>query len=490
MPSLKFLPCWSFALFIAGIASPTRAADTYDLTPAPLGQATHRVSVELELAGELLANDWTAASKAEDDATTAQRLPLSVEAKLSYDERLLEQGRTARWYETAEANIKSGAGIRAPRLPHDRRLVLAQRGESGRVVLKPANGTLTRTELDLIDIIGDAQALDQLLPGKAVAEGEDWAIPDQAMATLLGLDSVAVCEVKGVLDSGNQRYVRFQIAGAVHGVVDSATTEFDVRAIGLFSRQQRRVTQLNLAMTEKRTIGPATPGLEGTAKAKIKRAPVATPGQLAAEKLKSLGKLKAASRLMLDAQRQGFRLEHSRDWFLAGETNESVTLRRVDASGLTAQTTLKRMSPKAEGRLTTPEQFEREIRYSLGEAFGNLVSSEQWTTPTGCRVMSLVVEGEAQGVPLEWRYYLAMPAAEVTDINLRHQVAMTTTIEKSLLKRVGKADRALVDGLQITKPVKATPGIAKAKATPKKQGVRTAKRRRSSTRTGGPILRR
>lgn len=451
--------------------TPAEGGDTIDLTAAPSDESTHRVSVELELGGELLARDLTKRSdlKGAEPAKTdeAERSPLSVTANLTYDERALDADQSVRLYERAEAMIKSSAGARAPRLPVTRRLILAHRGGAGRVALQAADGVLTRTELDLIDIGGDARSLDRLLPtgdeAKAIELGGEWKVSTEAMAALLGLDSVAVCEVNCVLDEANKRYARFQLAGTVHGVVDAATTEFDVRAIGLFHRDRRQVTQLNLATTEKRAIGPATPGMEGTAKVRIKRRPVVIPSELSDDALAKLTSGEKTSVLALEAGRQGFRVQHDRDWFIAGETSETVTLRRVDADGLTAQTTLRRLPPKAEQRLPTPASFEKEIRQSLGAAFGNLVSSEHWTNQHGCRVMGLVVQGKAQGALLEWRYYLVMPAApgeQAAGGDARHLISIATTVERSLTDRVGATDRQLADQLELMKPDRSAVGVA------------------------------
>ncbi|MEM6798780.1 MAG: hypothetical protein AAF589_04630 [Planctomycetota bacterium] len=513
-PATALMP-WRLA-FVAGvvllclIAVVARAGETYDLTATPNAADAQRVSIELELGGKLLAKEWSL-EEAGNEEGKEQAVPVNVTAHLVYDERTINARRSVRWYQTAEATIQSGAGVRAPRLPASKRLIVADQAATGRATLRASDIALTRTELDLVDIVGDARALDLLLPGESLEKGGEWQAADTAMAALLGLDTVSVCDVKGVLDSGNKRYARFQLAGVVHGVVDAATTEFDVRAIGLFDRNPHQVTQLNLAMPEKRAIGPATPGLEATAKAKIKRTPAAPPSQLIGPAIEAIADATPSDALVLQARRQGFRVAHGRDWFLTGEAAEAVTLRRIDATGLTAQTTLKQLPPKAESRLPTPEKFQQEIQYSLGDAFEHLVSSEQWTNPAGCRVMGLVVRGKAKGVPLEWRYYLAMPPAPAeeegadeqganTEDTPRHMVSVVTTVEQALVKRVGKADRKLVDAVELVKPQKSSDTIAQAEApaakpstpptTKRRRVVRTAKKKPSTSRRQRGSIRR
>ena len=375
------------ALLILSIAVVAQGVETeeidsskiYDLAPAAEPIAINKVMVELQVGGDLLVDAPQADRRtpapatppakdlSDDQAENAKkslRLPLSVEAKLEYDEQTISAKQSVRYYRTAEATLKVDAGAKAPRLARAHRLIVADKQQARRVTLTSPTAKLSRDELDLIDIVGDARALDNLLPAAddptQVTEGDGWDVGKQAMAGLLGLDSVAVCEVRCVLEDGNQRYAKFQLVGTVHGAVDSAASEFEVRAIGLFHREHRQVTQLNLAMTETREVGAARPGFEGTAKIKIKRMPTLRPEELDEPACKAaLAALEKsnATPLALQASRQGFRVEHDRQWYIAGEGREAIMLRRVDELGLIAQTTFKRLPPKSVERRPTTEQF-------------------------------------------------------------------------------------------------------------------------------------
>ena len=94
------------------------------------------------------------------------------------------------------------------------------------------------------------------------------------MGPLLTLDTVAVCEVQSVLDGFNANFAKIRLAGVVHGTADGAATQQEIRGVYLFDRRLHRVTRLNLAVRETRSIGGATPGLDAVAKVQITIDPI------------------------------------------------------------------------------------------------------------------------------------------------------------------------------------------------------------------------
>jgi hypothetical protein len=138
----------------------------------------------------------------------------------------------------------------------DRRLI-ALEIENGRTTLYSPAGPLPRDQLDLIDVVGNAYFAEKLLPTRPVANGESWDNDAAVMGPFLALESVAVCEVKSVLDEYNASYAKIRLAGVVHGMSEDAATEMEVRALYLFDRRLRRVTRLNLAVREHRIVAAA-----------------------------------------------------------------------------------------------------------------------------------------------------------------------------------------------------------------------------------------
>jgi hypothetical protein len=146
--------------------------------------------------------------------------------------------------------------------------------------------------------------------------------------------------------------------------------------------------------------------------------------------------------VLYEAPPLGFRIRHDRHWFVTGEQRESVTLRRVDRGDLVAQCTLTALPPKSAGRQVTLEQFHKDVTYSLGKSFGELVSSRQWQNAAGHYCFELVARGIVAEVPVEWHYYLVSPESG-------HRVSAAVTIEKPMVARLAGADRDLVESLEL-----------------------------------------
>jgi hypothetical protein len=424
------------------------AAERIDLSPRSAANELTRVSIQVEAGGHnLIRTEETADAKQSE-----QKLPVSVTAKLQYEERCLNaltdttKSGTAlavRYYDQAEATIKVDDSGRTPKLPEDRKLFVVEHGID-RPILYCPNGPLSREQLDLIDVVGDAIALNRLLPPNPVAKDDTWSNSSTVMGPLLTLDSVAVCEVKSVLEDYNASFAKIRLAGTVQGTADGAATEIEVRAVYLFNRHFRRVSRLNLAIRERRSIGGATPGLDAVAKLQIQVEPLDKSAHIddATVAKAAAAKRDPSADLLYESGPLGLRFEHDRNWYVTSQQRESVTFRRVDRGDLVAQCTLTALPPKSAGRQTTLEQFQKDVTYSLGKNFGEMVSSRQFQNEAGLYCYELVVRGFVQEVPVEWHYYLLSP--ENGD-----RVSAAITLEKPMVDRVGQTDRELIESLEL-----------------------------------------
>jgi hypothetical protein len=427
--------------------APVAMAEQYDLAPTAPDDQVYQVEVELKVGGELTLRDPGANGKA-GKAEELRRLPMSVAGKLGYEEQRLDGERTLRYYNTAEATIKVDKGGKSPRLPESRRLSVT-RTTPGHVILASPDGPLSREELDLIDVAGASTLLDGLLPGKKLPESESWQVPAEVMGALLGLDSVEICEVSNVVDEGNASYVKFQIAGLVHGRAEGAESEFDLRGLGLFSRRWGCVTQLNLAVKEIRKVGPATPGFDGVAKINIKRTPIDKAEHLSSERIaRAKAAQDAPTDLILPAEELGFEVSHDRGWFLASETRTTLSMRRVAEGKLVAQATFTRIPSKSIERQPTLDQFENDVKLGLGKSLTEVVSSEEWSNRAGLHCLGVAARGRVQDLELEWRHYLTLPDAE------GHSVSLTVTLAVDDRAAVANSDKLLAEALRLTTPVR------------------------------------
>jgi hypothetical protein len=92
------------------------------------------------------------------------------------------------------------------------------------------------------------------------------------------------------------------------------------------------------------------------------------------------------------------------------------------------------------------EQFQKDVTYSLGKSFGELVSSRQWQNAAGHYCYELVARGLVEDVPVEWHHYLVAPESG-------HRVSVGVTIEKPMVDRLAGADRELVESLELFPPM-------------------------------------
>jgi hypothetical protein len=436
--------------FVAVLHTPGAAGAAEQIELRPLSGANHaaRVTVELEAGGHSLV-------RAENDTkgeTEPQRLPMSVTGKLQYDERSLiansaatiaGQALALRYYDNAEAVIKVGETGRTPKLADDCRRILLESADSRPVLYCPAQ-PLSREQLDLIDVVGQSYFIDRLLPGTTVSKDASWSHDASVMGPLLTLDNVAICEVKSTLDGYNDNFAKMRLAGTVHGSADGAATELEVRAVYLYDRRAQRVSQLNLAIRERRSIGGATPGLDATAKMQIRIEPIGISTKLADDVLSKATRTarNPVRDLLYESTTLGLRFHHDRNWFVTSEARESVTLRRIDRGDLVAQCTLTALPPKSAGNQTSFEQFQQDVKYSLGKGFGELVSSRQFQNDVGLYCYQLVVRGMVDEVPVEWHYYLGAPESG-------DRVSAAVTLEKPMLDRLGQADAQLFQSVEL-----------------------------------------
>jgi hypothetical protein len=206
---------------------------------------------------------------------------LSVAAKFTYAEQILDwsakpdaAARSVRRYSDAKATIKTSESGVERELSAERRVVIADLAPSG-FAMSGLQSPLSRDEFDLIDVEGNTLALDRLLPGKALREGEGWDHDAAAIAALLGMDHVAVCEVRSIVTGEDNRQVQVRMAGTVHGTVDGAAAELELQAAYLYHLDRGRVSKFNLAIKQQSKPGEVTSGLDVTAKLSIVVAPTA-----------------------------------------------------------------------------------------------------------------------------------------------------------------------------------------------------------------------
>lgn len=421
-------------------ASSLQAVEVVDLTPSSHAGVPTRVTVELQFGGEL---------QLENESAVRQQVPVSAKASLVYDEVRLPgtELRSARYYHTVEGNAEVGERTKTPSLRQSRRVIVAEVTGAKRH-LSAVEGPLERSEFDLLDTAADSLVLNQLVPGRELALGDTWSQEQAAMQLLTGLDSVGLCEVSSVLAEANDRYARCQMAGVVHGVKSGASAELELDAIYLFDRKVRQVTQLNIAIRENRKIGPATPGLDAVAKLRVRIEPASANSPLTPEAVARVMQGTLTEPVLIETRnaKLGFSTVHDTQWYATSTRGNKATLRRVTAEGLVAHGNIARLFARPLDSRTALADFRSDVLHSLGGDAAGIAADEQWTNRHGCRVMGVVATGKVNGTEVEWHAYQVAPPAESEHL---HRLALTFTIEKSELERLGKTDRELVDQIRL-----------------------------------------
>jgi hypothetical protein len=429
----------------------------FDLTARRTVGDLADVRAILEVGGELFVPGDSGVQKA---------LPLSVHAKLAYFEQLItwpadpaDPARSLRRYSQAQATIKTDAQAVERKVREPQRLIVAELSDRG-LAMSGLDAPLTRDEFDLINAVGNTLVVDRLLPGRSLREGEGWDHDAASIGALLGMDHVAVCEVRSVVTGVDKGQVEIRMAGAVHGTVDGAASEFDVRGAYLFHLERGRITKLNLAIRETRKIGEVTPGLDVTAKLSLVAKPTAEsePAPFDDETVERGAAMSpsALRQLIVEAPARGFRFRCDSCWFVTAERREFMSLRLLDGGEFLAHCNIAAAPPRPAAKPTTLQEFERDVCQALGDKVDKVEAASEWETSAGHRCLGVLVTGTVNEMEMQWRYYhLEAPGMP--------QATISVTVEKLLLPTFADADRPLVDSLELVAlPAKtaAEPAIA------------------------------
>jgi hypothetical protein len=420
------------------LAEPSEA---YRLTPRLEKGDSTDVTVTLDVGGELIVPD--------DDGKET-RLPMSVAAKMSYEEQLVAwwndpaiASRSLRRYSEAQATLKTSEKGETRELPADLRLIAAKAATDG-TALNGLPRRLTREQYDLIDLPGNSLMIDRLLPKRELSAGEGWDHDAETIAILLGMNHVAVCEVRSEVAGMDNRQVQIRMTGTVHGTVEGAATQIDIRGAYLFHLDEGRITKMNLALKELRKPGEVTPGLDVIAKLSLTAAPQAkgTARPFDEDLMEQARELTTAelSELQVESPARGYRFRHDSDWYVTGEQREHMSLRRLERGDFIAHCNISTLPVRPADKPMTLQEFEANVVKSLGDKLDNVQAATEWANEAGHQCLGVIATGKIEDVSMQWRYY--MVAAEG-----KRPATISVTVEQGLLERFGDADRPIIESL-------------------------------------------
>jgi hypothetical protein len=399
--------------------------------------------------------------------TKTGTLPITVDGSFAYDEMRLgeEKGadrQSVRHYREAAATIQVDKHQDSPSLREDMRLVAVRSGKAG-VSISSLRGPLTREELDLIDLPGNTLVLDGLLPIEKVKIGGSWKITDSALAKLVCVDVVSRNEVTCEFSDLNHGVAEIKISGRLNATVGGVATEIHLDGNADFDSSEHCFTSIQVRIKERRSVGYVAPGMDVTAQLSLQITPSASSAELTPAVVKEAAEIDPASHpLALQSEAGGFHLVYDRRWHITHDETQLVVLRLVDRGELVAQCNISPLPKLDQGKSVTIEEFQSEVRQSLGKRFDHFETVAEGKGAGGLRVLKVVASGVVSEIPIQWRYYLAID----TD---GRRLALAYTMESDLVERFADADVAMTESIEFdTATPTAATGPAKPDAMAKK----------------------
>lgn len=379
---------------------------------------------------------------------------LDVDAVHNYLERRLPgAGRNAaalrslRQYEEANATIQVDEQATSTRLRDERRLIVAH-GQREGVTLYSPKGPITYYELELLRIPGDSLTALALLPHKKVEVGEKWETDSWVIQMLTATEAVLKSELSCQLASVDAGVANVTFQGSIEGATAGASTNIEVSGRCLFDLEGGYWKRFELTQTEKRSVGAVTPGLDVTAKVVAQRSPAAYQGPLIDDFAENIPLEPDESVMLLSFDSPwNIRFFHDRNWHVFHRSERVAILRLLDKGSLIAQCNVSKIPLAGPGKHTSEEQFQRDIEAALGDKLKSIDKAEQIKTDDGRFLYRVTASGEANGLPMQWIYYLcADPSGR--------QVAFVFAVEKKVIDRLSNRDLGIVNSLQFREPIK------------------------------------
>lgn len=408
----------------------------------PAGSTAH-VTVKLESGGDLL-------MPTEEEGT--KTLPMKLVCNLDYHEQFVawspeptDVARAIRQYDSAIAKIEVDDKVTHRSLADNRRTILAE-VRDGLSIVTGGEANLTREQVDMVNQVANTLAIDRLLPGREMAEGESWQHDAETLQAILGMDHVGVCDVSSVVTAESDRQVQIRLAGTVHGTVDGTPTERELRAAYLFHLDQKRIVRFNLAIKEVWKSSEIVPGLDVVTKAFVTIDPVAKKELDVPAVVKQ-----AASRtheplsrqLVYEAPNKSFRFEYSDAWYITAEERDRISFRYLSGHEEGAFCNVAVLPARSAGRQTPLEQFERDVRNLVGDQLETVSASTEWDTPSGLHCLGVIAEGKIKDIPMQWRHYLV--AADDCP-----RLSLAVSLVRDRVSAFADVDRPIIESIELS----------------------------------------
>jgi hypothetical protein len=398
-----------------------------------------RVEIDLAVTGKL---------KVLRDGKT-ESLRLEAKARHRFAEKVLavDAGlarKAVRQYDEAASATVVEADRADRQLAADRRVIVAQRKPDGLLCFNPA-GPLTRDELQLVAEQFDTLSLPGLLPGKAVAVDDTWAVSNLAAQGLCQFDGLVAHTLTGKLVEVKDGAAWFAVEGTAEGIEQGAAVKLVVTARGKFDPASKRITELEWKQKDDRSQGPVSPASEVEAVVRLKRAAVEEPKELAAAALPAGETPPLLLTLLRHADADGrYEFLYPREWHVVGKTADHLVLRLIDRGELVAQATLTNWKKADAGKHADPAEFKKTLADLPGWETESVLSDGEIQTDPGRWLYRVTAKGKLDGLAVVQSYFLlAGPKGD--------QVVVTFAMKPDKADAVGTRDVSLVNAIEFGK---------------------------------------
>ena len=438
LPPSKLL---CFACFSWGLAAPPVLVTIYlvfrSSTPQPRGGVI-RWDCRIAVDGHLVL---------QETATKLRRVPLRVSGETLYGERLLTSPDekndriVLRKYQKAEGKVRVDRELQLANLPRDKRL-LAVRRRDQRATYHSTADSLTRDEIELLDVPGNTVLLPDLVAARELAIGESYRVDRKLVAALFCIDEVVEGELSVTLEKCTEQTADLALKGNFKGLVDGSDTSLQVTGRIKLQRFQKMITALDLAIREQRDPGHGGPGLDVTAQLRL-TAHLADSTELSDELAAGL-ELDQLTEAEVVEYRQPFgkfAFLCDRNWDLLIEQHDGSVLRLVRRGELVAQCNASPLRDAPAGKQLSLGAFRRQVTGSVADRQGQLVDASVASTEGGMRILRVVAVGQVDGESVQWNYY------HFTGPQGR-QASLVFTFESKVVEQFADADETIVSSFR------------------------------------------
>lgn len=422
------MPVRPAALLMVFAAAGPGLAQTVTLAETAKPGDASRYAVDLDLSGQMTVLG---------DGGKPHQLTLAAKARHRFAERAVAGGAVRHYAEAVASSVV--AGEKSDRaLPADRRTIVV-----GPAPYSPA-GPLTRDELDLVTDHFDPACLPGLLPGKAVAVGDTWAVGNDAARAAGLFDALSKNALAGKLTAVADGVATFTVTGTAEGIENGGPVTLTVSATGKYHVATGRVVELTWKQTDDRGQGPVSPAAKVEATITLRREVLAAPPAELAE-VRAVADPSPDLLALRHADPKGrYALVYPRDWHVTGQTDAHLVLRLLDRGEFVAQATVTAWRKAAAGKHDTPDEFKQALGGAAGWVVDRVTEDGERPTDGGRWLYRVAAEGKMDGAAAVQAFHLvAGPNGD--------QVVVTVAAPVEKAKALAGRDLGLVGGIRFPK---------------------------------------